>query len=572
MTTSPRSAFALGLTLGLFVAIAPSCTGGTTGGGTGGGTGGSGVGGGGGNSGVGGGAQSFCSEFAKTYCDYGIRCGFASPAARAECEAYVAPLYCGNGASITKGYTTIDNAQAGLCLASVADAGCNSPSLFSNEACAKVSSPNQNTGQGCFSSNDCKSATEGCGGASCMQTCGPTGGQGQPCPKSGPCGANLRCDFLTDTCIPPAAIGATCRYSNDCDATGYCDSLTEKCVALPTAGQTCRTSIPACTNGFYCGPGNTCQAKLALNVMCTSNGSCQDALFCDFTKTPDSCQTRLGNGATCPAGFDACASGLRCLGSVCQPPKAAGATCSGFNDCASELYCDDVLRTCQATVYDLVENQTCTGDTRNCGGGLVCQGAAVNPAGGMGTVGLCKVPKVGDACKSKFADECPDHAFCNLAVDGGPGTCVAASLGSPCSFTNHCLEGHYCEASLCAPKKAAGATCTGDLACVNPLTCITHPTTGAKTCGTLPDVGQMCAVTAGSNGCLFPYVCGPAGTCIHGGKMGEKCLSGGQCLSGKCDRDAGTCQTAGATGASCSSNFDCASTRCFRGTCEAVCP
>ncbi len=64
MVTAYRGPFAPGLTLGLFVALAPACSGGGTT------------------------VVSFCSDFASAYCDFGIRCGVASAAARTECIAY----------------------------------------------------------------------------------------------------------------------------------------------------------------------------------------------------------------------------------------------------------------------------------------------------------------------------------------------------------------------------------------------------------------------------------------------------------------------------------------------------
>lgn len=580
MTSSPRSAFALGLTLGLFVALAPSCGSGGSGG-VGGGTGGSGVGGGsaaGGGSGTGGGTSvgTFCADFASAYCDYAVRCGYASPAARAECATYIGPLYCAGAASIAKGYQALDSSQASSCVIALADAGCESSVSPLTASCEKVVTAKSNTNEGCFANGDCKNANEGCGGPNCMQTCQLAGAQGKPCPKTGSCAAGLRCDYVTNTCVPPGGVGAACRYFSDCDSNStYCDTAnTSTCLALPTAGQTCRTSIPACTNGYYCNQTpKICEAKLATGATCTTTAACQDALFCDFTKTPDSCQPRLGVGGNCATtGFDSCQASLRCISGTCQTPKAAGVACVNYNDCTDGLYCDDVLKTCQASVYDLMEGQTCTGDTRNCDNGLFCKGWAINPTpGAMGTLGTCVVPKAGDPCKTKYASECPTAAFCNLAVDGGPGTCVTASLGSPCQGSaSYCLQGHYCEGGLCAARKAAGATCTADNNCQAPLQCVTNPATAAKTCGTLPDVGQACAGSS-SSGCLFPNQC-VAGTCVHTGKVGEKCLGGGQCFSGKCDTDAGVCQSPGATGAACRANVECSSGRCFQGKCEAVCP
>jgi hypothetical protein len=231
-----------------------------------------------------------------------------------------------------------------------------------------------------------------------------------------------------------------------------------------------------------------------------------------------------------------------------------------------------VLRVCTAYTYDLMAGQTCTGYARDCASGLQCIGAVVNPSGGVGTVGMCAVPKVGDPCTYRGSSECPAGAFCNLAVDGGPGTCVAASSGSPCSSSRQCKASDYCEATLCATRKASGVACTTSDSCLAPLTCL-DATGGGKTCGTLGDLNAPCVVPASNqnSACLFPFTC-IGGTCKHSGNTGEPCIGGNLCLAGFCPQDGGSCQAPQANGADCRLPLDCASGRCNSGKCEASCP
>ncbi len=567
MRAIPLSAITLGFCLGLVVAIAPACgsnSGGTGGGAAGGGSAGGGNGGAGGGSG---GAAAFCADFANSYCEFAVRCNLVAMASKAECVAYIGPQFCRNQPSAEKGYIAFNSANAQACTTAIKNSLSCDPRDALAGPCADIFLPGAASRSACFASDDCINENEACGGASCMKTCQPAGSQGKPCTRFGTCDTGLRCELTTGICVGPAAVGGDCTSgANQCDATSYCDlALTRKCVALPTAGQTCRGGLPRCTNGFYCS-NTTCQARLAQGVTCPAAAdSCQTALFCDTTKVPTSCQPRAQVGGTCTG--DGCAAGLRCIRGSCATPRMAGGTCATSSDCAPGLSCDDVLRSCQAFNFEVAAGETCTDDVRSCDTDLSCRGFAVNPDGGVGTVGRCVVPKVGDACTSNTSGECPRAAFCNVPVGTATGSCVAATNRSPCSYGDNCRVGDYCEGALCTAQKAAGAACASSGACVSPLKCIAM-TPGSSVCGNAGDIGANCAA---SSACRFPLTC-VSGLCAHAGATGEKCYDSSVCLTGTCSRDAGTCDAPTPNGGLCKQNTECASGQCNTGLCEAVCP
>jgi hypothetical protein len=547
MLSLSKRALACGFSVGLMVALAPSCSGGGPGGVT----------------------SSFCNDYSTAYCDYAIRCGQVASGSRNDCVTYFTGSFCNVAvASSAKGYQTFDSTKGKACTDAISKIACDGTSALSSDACDGLFTAAVDTGGGCFEDADCKNEADGCGGSGCMKTCQVAGAQGKPCPKSGTCNTGLRCDRTTTTCVPPGGPGTDCSTgSSACDATSFCDNATDTCVALPTAGQACRTSSPRCTASAFCN-NNTCQPKLGSGVTCTGFDSCESGLFCDSSMSPASCKATKAAGGTCTT-VTQCQAGLRCTGGFCAAPKTAGQTCSGFNDCEDSLYCDRVLRTCNALVYTLKAGESCTADSRSCTTGLNCKGAAANADGGVGMVGSCTAKALGDSC-TRFGSNCPEHAFCNLSVDGGSGSCTTSAVGSPCSFASECQAGGFCENSLCAPLKQMGATCTNSSSCVSPLSCLTSAS-GAKTCGKLGDIGASCSDTPGTSSCLFPLTC-TGGTCQHGGATGEPCLSGVTCISGACNPDGGVCGPKLPEGGECTFfGGACESGRCTNGKCQATC-
>ncbi len=509
----------------------------------------------------GGGASGFCESYATAFCDYEIRCGQVSSTGKADCVTYIRDAFCAGAVpSATKGYQTFDAMKGQACVDSLTAASCDSLTSLN---CDGLYTATSDTGGGCFVPSDCKNAADSCGGSGCMKTCQVAGELGKPCTKAGTCTAG-RCD-ASNVCAPPGAIGADCRpfSSNECDATGACDSATSKCVALPSVGQACRSLSPRCSGATFCN-GTTCQTRLSQGAMCSGGDSCEAGLTCDFSQNPDSCQPRKAAGSACIFLGD-CQVGLRCISAVCTAPKTAGQPCVLFDDCADGLLCDPVLRACTPSTSSLKAGDSCTDRARYCGPNLTCKGAAINRDAGVGTVGTCGERKLGDACETRSSTECPEHSFCNLAVDGGAGTCITASVGSPCTTGAQCLTGDFCKSGLCSARVAMGQPCTASSNCVAPLACV------SSACGKLGDEGTACSGSTIGSTCLFPFTC-VGGTCKHAGAKGEPCLNGLLCISGACVPDAGTCGAKQAEGGACSFFGNaCESGRCTNGKCEVSC-
>lgn len=547
--------------------------------GTGGGSsigGGSGTGGGFGVGGGGGGTTNqFCQSYASAYCDYVIRCGQADSSARSDCITFLSTFYCSQLSSLSKGYETLNQANANACISFIQNAACDNNPSSGNNACSDVVTPASGHGQGCFSSSDCTDPNDGCGGTNvCSMTCQSPGPLGAPCP----CNEGLRCDYTTSTCANPLNVGEMCQGfgSNECVASAICDTNSYTCVSLPGAGS-------ACYDSYYCAPSaycdfstTTCKPRVGQDQACTYN-NCAQGLWCNYNATGGAkCAPLLGQGASCTVGDSSCQSGLTCRNNTCQAPGGVNAPCQYYSDCASNLECDSVLRTCQTYTYSLPQGASCTDSSQNCASPNVCRGAQNNPDGGIGTQGTCGQAMLGDSCTSLYS-YCPDQAHCQL-VDAGVGTCVASTHGSACGETNNCLVGDYCNQSqICVPKGTSGSACSGTGSCQAPLQCVTQSTDGGSS-GLCGNLGGLNAACAGLNGCLFPYAC-INGFCSSAAHANEPCLNGYLCFNGACQLDAGTTGFGLCTGSkhadgeSCTYSTDCQSGYCRNfSVCAPSCP
>lgn len=147
------------------------------------------------------------------------------------------------------------------------------------------------------------------------------------------------------------------------------------------------------------------------NMACCS-GTCVGDTAPVIAKAGESCQ-----GARC-------ASGTFCNGAVCTALKAAGATCTGFDECDYGLAC------------------------------IV-----------SGTTGTCiKLPHTGDACTdfcTDFGSICdPTSKKCVSVVLGGD-ACLGQGDASNCSAV------YSCDGGRCSSGLALGATCTVDDRCAD---------------------------------------------------------------------------------------------------------
>lgn len=310
-------------------------------------------------------------------------------------------------------------------------------------------------------------------------------------------------------------------------------------MSLPGAGSHCYQSS-YCAPNAYCDYDNanyTCKPRIGQDQPCTTYDSCVLGLYCSYGSSGATCKPLQGQGATCSPGDSSCQAGLTCKNNQCQPPGGVNAACQYYGDCASSLDCDSVLHTCQQYSYSVPQGGACTESALWCAYPNVCHGALENPDGGVGSQGTCGPSMLGDSCSSLYSQGCPAQAYCQLA-DAGVGTCVSSSNGSPCGATADCPTGDYCSAgSICVPKGASGAPCSGSGSCQSPFQCVSQSNDGGLDglCGTLGELNDSCA---GTNSCKFPYTC-INGFCASSAHANEPCLNGYLCFNGACQADAG---------------------------------
>jgi hypothetical protein len=199
----------------------------------------------------------------------------------------------------------------------------------------------------------------------------------------------------------------------------------------------------------------------------------------------------LPAGAPCNAGFD-----LQCQSGACvQQHQADG----GYPACG----------TCASTI---AVGQPCrlTRTTGNCAPGSYCGSSPSSTCVPYGTAGA--------ACSSSLPCAAMDF-FCSSSSH----VCTAKlALGGACASDMECARALPCVAGTCAPRAAAGASCT--------------PSGYASPC----EAGLMC--DSATHKCVAPSV-------LPGGACGAGLL----CLIGACS-PAGTCPAVVADGQPCPTN------------------
>lgn len=211
--------------------------------------------------------------------------------------------------------------------------------------------------------------------------------------------------------VGTVAMGGTCYFDHDCAGaprSAECGP-DQKCVALPTGGFPCPNGT--CAEGFFCGTNAICESRLAENAPCTSNGQCQEDLFCDLTATPTPiCTARKGGG-------EACTSNAACESGECVPGRCMGTNLTCYTDAQCGGRCADT-------------NSTCT-----VGFDYLC-----NPTGGFCNV-VTSVPCSGSTADSQcLAAEAGDKCIFNVACV--PGDCVGDPVcTAPLFLTDYCAIG-----------------------------------------------------------------------------------------------------------------------------------
>jgi hypothetical protein len=238
-----------------------------------------------------------------------------------------------------------------------------------------------------------------------------------------------------------------------------------------------------------------------------------------------------------------------------------------FNDCQTAQEAADAGR----VVYDAAKAQACldalgaipcTAVNREkppfafvdfqtaCAEALVPQvadgGTCFNALGFECTSGRCSLSGgeaclAGGLCEAAAGENEPcDVLGCRpglLCVDS---TCVPPAVvgaGADCSADEtFCADGQYCDAGLCAGRKAASETCAGDEECRTGLYCGT-----GNVCTAYLRQGGDCA----AGRCAADLVCDAGDRCATPPRLGDECaprdtvraadLRGGTCAEGWCD-------------------------------------
>lgn len=531
--------------------------------------------------------EDFWNEYATVYCSIAVNCGAAEASYVDNCVSNMnrAALAAEAKAQIAIGTLSFDSAVATECLAdfraaTTAPKICTESVPIWSPPCNRVWRLNHlmDSGSPCVdSSSSCKEETDVCAGPRCNQTCQPSGALGQPCTRWHSCNPGYYCDKATQTCAMPLPAGSPCTTYHPCDSSSYCDMSRGLCMRLPVDGEPCASATPRCAPGAYCsnlGSHATCRANVPLGGTCGSV-ACVPIAYCDGSST---CVARKTSGASCAVGTE-CEENLICIAGGCATRSVEGGPCATRDDCRGDLTCDLVLRTCQPHKGVTEEGAPCTGHMLECvwHGDTVpefrCDGVARNPDGGVGTMGVCRWPHLGDACTGSRG--CPLRSYCDMPDGGTSGVCRSSSLGTPCDSHAGCQPGQYCAQEHCQTRGAKGTACTDSSECAETLTCRLNPNDGSSACGDRGSSGSPCAGERDDQ-CKLPNLC-IAGVCTPATIIGTPCGSYGSCFTGLCqgrNPDAGIPGMCGPyleDGTPCLENSHCASQSCVKGVCVAAC-
>ncbi len=203
--------------------------------------------------------------------------------------------------------------------------------------------PLGSAGSPCFAASDCIASLT-CNEATTTCT--------QYAARNEPCGSTAGCNRYTDYCTQGGicgalpALGESCAYSGRCTWDYWCDTslAVPTCVAYPTVGQPC-TGTSYCQGQAYCDRSlavATCVAYPTVGQPCVRVGSCAGEAYCNYALATPTCVAKKTSG-TCTSTAQ-CANGYYCDGNFatpgnCQPQGAAGAACSGWDQCQSQLDC-----------------------------------------------------------------------------------------------------------------------------------------------------------------------------------------------------------------------------------------
>ncbi len=403
-----------------------------------------------------------------------------------------------------------------------------------------------------------------------------------PSPLGGPCTEDAQC--TAGHCVLAGALEGTCLLcatDDACAAGTYCEPL-EGCLPRLDAGAPC-TQDHVCSSGTCvggacasCGPWTDCPIP---GTACTADGACvlQRPLHAPCTEDTQCRPGLVCRDAQCKVcGADAdCGPGHYCEGETCHDKVGAGEYCTRAGWCWSNA--------CEGSACA----SNCQEDA-DCPGGFYCATTQVqNLAGTFGPDPLTCTALTSGACTPLAPLGTVTCAGSQCATfDNDPSPLSTSKKLSACTKTcgSHadCAAlGGYCLDDHCVPKRANGAPCSIDEACLGGV-CVAG---ACSDCTTDADclAAMHCDNEGSHRGCVddaffgepcnedpplgvaknvdcYEGYCSLAGTC-------SQCLFDAHCeASSYCDTVSHTCVPKAPNGAVCTLDTQCAS-----GICDLMC-
>jgi hypothetical protein len=280
------------------------------------------------------------------------------------------------------------------------------------------------------------------------------------------------------------AAGQPCRNHLECEQGLYCAMQDWACPGVCTAYQQ-EGEYCAVGSEYDCDPGPPLTLVEFFEILDTDPSQLEQLSHEGLECAENACRADAALGQPCVLNQDCINGWCDDSGSArCEPFRQANEACSGFSECADELWCDlPVL-----------------GGTGTC-----------RPIGG-----------IGDACE--FDSHCQDGLWCSRP-GAENGQCQALSQqGGPCEGSSGCAEGFGCDGGTCGPLPGAGLPCVfGE--CSPGLMC-----NDADVCATPRLPGESCSDT---NTVCVRSICRNS-QCTLRASLGAACVENDDCASRDC--------------------------------------
>ncbi len=265
---------------------------------------------------------------------------------------------------------------------------------------------------------------------------------------------------------------------------------------------------------------------LALVTPCSSNGDCDDGLWCNGSETCSAGSCQAGTPIDCDDGVDctddSCNEGSQ---SCDHTPNGGGGSACNNGVCEPGEDCQNCAADCRSKQNGSPNSRyCCDGDLPGCGDARCSESGWSCGGGGSPTCcgdGTCETGEDGTNCPADCA--CQSAGDC----DDGNACTIDACTGGLCSNTPiDCDDGDACTTDSCS-----GGTCSHDpVDCDDSDACTTDSCNSGSGCVNTPPACQD------NDGCC-PSGCNDTNDNDCGGPCGERndpCTSGADCCSGLC--------------------------------------